>query len=142
MKQSQKLILFLLRIATGWLFLYAGFPKILNPDWSAAGYLSGAKTFSALFAWFAQPGVLPWVNVLNEWGLALIGVSLILGFLVRWSTIAGVLLMVFYYLPILSFPHVGDTSYLVDQHFIFALVLLTLNIFHAGRIWGIDARTS
>lgn len=36
--------LLLLRATLGWLFFYAGLTKVLNPAWSAAGYLNGAKT--------------------------------------------------------------------------------------------------
>lgn len=36
---TQKFILFLTRITMGWLMLYAGLTKLINPNWSAAGYL-------------------------------------------------------------------------------------------------------
>ena len=61
----------------GWLFLYAGFTKVINPDWSAAGYIGNAKTFSGFYNWFLRPDVLPLTNLINEWGLTLLGVSLI-----------------------------------------------------------------
>lgn len=130
----------LLRLTLGWLFLYAGITKILDPAWSAAGYLGNAQTFSTLFAWFALPSNIGWVNLVNEWGLTLIGAALILGIFVRWASVAGIALMVLYWLPVLSFPYAGEHSYIVDEHIIYALTLLALMVFHAGRYWGVDGR--
>lgn len=140
MNQSQNIALFLLRVSTGWLFFYAGITKILNPEWSAAGYLTGAKTFPEFFNFFLQPNILPIVNLANEWGLTLIGVALILGVFVRWAAIAGIILMVLYYLPILDFPYPNTHSYIVDEHVIYALVLLVLSVFNAGQVWGLGRR--
>jgi len=136
----QKFSLVLLRLALGWLFLYAGVTKIINPDWSAAGYLANAKTFPELYAWLALPANLPWVNLLNEWGLTLIGLSLLVGLWVRWSALVGIGLMILYYLPVLNFPLAGEHSLLVDDHVIYALGLLTLIAFRAGHQWGLDGR--
>lgn len=138
MHKGQRLALFLLRVALGWLFLYAGITKILNPAWSAAGYLGNAKTFGGFYAWLASPANMGWVNFINEWGLTLLGVSLIIGIGVRLSSILGALMMLLYYFPILKFPMVGTHSYLVDEHIIYALVLLFFANVHAGRAFGID----
>lgn len=140
MTTFQNLSLFLLRISLGFLFLYAGITKILNPDWSAASYLQGAKTFPELFNFFLQPQILPVVNILNEWGLTLIGVSLILGAFVKFASFFGIILMVLYYLPILDFPHPNPHSYIVDEHIIYIFSLLILAVFDAGRSWGLGNR--
>src|SRR3989338_2944417 len=120
MEHMQKLSLFLLRVSFGWMFLYAGITKILNPEWSAAGYLKGAKTFAGFYQWLAGPQVIPVVNFINEWGLALLGVSLIFGVFVRLSGILGAALMLMYYFPILQFPYPNAHSYIVDEHIIYA----------------------
>lgn len=138
MTQFQKLSLFLLRVSTGWLMLYAGVTKIMDPAWSAAGYLQGAKTFPGLFQWFLQPGVLPAVNFVNEWGLALLGISLILGVAVRLSSLLGAVLMLLYYFPILDFPYPNPHSYIADEHIIYALVLILFASLRAGRTWGLE----
>ncbi|MDP3771027.1 MAG: DoxX family membrane protein, partial [bacterium] len=114
--------LILLRITMGWLFFYAGITKVLDPAWSAAGYLRGAKTFTSLYQWFASSGNIGWVNFVNEWGLTLLGISLILGIGVRLSSVLGVALMLLYYFPILEFPRVGH-GYLVDEHVVYAFAL-------------------
>ena len=42
MTTSQKFFLFLLRVTAGWMFFYAGITKVLDPKWSAEGYLKGS----------------------------------------------------------------------------------------------------
>ena len=68
MNTFQKISLFLLRVSMGWFIFYAGITKVLNPEWSAAGYLKGAKTFVSFYEWLLQPNILPSINFLNEWG--------------------------------------------------------------------------
>ncbi|MEK7465711.1 MAG: DoxX family membrane protein [Patescibacteria group bacterium] len=132
----QKLFLFLLRISIGLLFFYAGISKVLNPAWSAAGYLTHAKTFAGFYAWLASPALLPFINFLNEWGLTLLGVALLLGLFVRLSGILGAVLMLFYYFPALKFPYVPPNAFLADEHIIYIFALLVLVVFNAGNTWG------
>lgn len=117
---------------------YAGITKVLDPAWSAEGYLKGAKTFTWFYHGLLNPHILPTVNFLNEWGLTLLGVSLILGIFVRWSSIAGIALMLLYYLAALDFPHPDAHSYLVDQHIIYSCVLLLFVVTRVGDVWGLD----
>lgn len=140
MAQSEKITLFLLRVAMGWLMLYAGITKILNPNWSAEGYLKGAKTFAGLYAWFISPSILPIINFTNEWGLTLLGVSLMLGVFVRLSSSLGAVLMLLYYFPILDFPYPNAHSYIVDEHLIYFFVLLYFAAARVGRVWGLEER--
>ena len=49
MATSQKFFLFLLRVSAGWMFFYAGITKVLNPQWSAEGYLKGSESFYLAF---------------------------------------------------------------------------------------------
>src|SRR3989344_450615 len=132
--------LFALRLSLGWLFFYAGITKVFDAGWSAAGYLAGAKTFPALFHWFALPANIGWVNFINEWGLAAVGLALILGWRGKWASFAGAGFMLLYYLPILDFPYPNAHSFIVDEHFIYALLLVFLALSGAGRIYGLDAR--
>lgn len=137
MGKYEKISLFLLRIAMGWMFLYAGLTKILNPEWSAAGYLGGAKAFISLFNWFASPANIGWINFVNEWGQILLGISLILGIGVRLSSILGAVLMMLYYLP-LGFPYPNAHAFIVDEHIVYTLVLLFFAAVRAGRVWGLE----
>jgi thiosulfate dehydrogenase [quinone] large subunit len=138
MTKYQQLTIFLIRISLGWIFFYAGITKVINPNWSAAGYLNGAKTFPEFYHWLASPGVLPITKFLNEWGLTLIGLSLILGLFMRLSSVLGAAMMLLYYFPVLTFPKVGANAYLVDEHIVYALVLLFLGAIKAGRVWGLE----
>lgn len=134
---KRKFVLLLLRLAMGWLFFYAGITKVLNPGWTAKGYLLGAKTFPEFFQWFASSEVLAITDFLNQWGLTLIGLALIFGLFTRIASFLGLLLMLLYYFPILEFPKAGY-GYLVDEHIVYALAFLVLIAFNAGRHWGID----
>ena len=137
MTKLQKISLFLLRVSMGWLFFYAGITKVINPEWSAAGFLNNAKAFSWFFSWVAGPNLLPITNFVNEWGLTLLGVSLILGIGVRFSSILGAVLMLLYYLP-RGFPRPDVNSFVVDQHIIFIFALLYFSAIKAGRVWGLE----
>jgi thiosulfate dehydrogenase [quinone] large subunit len=130
--------LLLLRLSLGTLFFYAGIAKVFDPSWSAAGYLSAAKTFPSFFRWFASPDTLPLTNVLNEWGLTLIGLSLLLGVFVRISSLTGALLMLLYYFPILDGLYPNPHSFIVDEHIIYFSALLLLAAFRAGRVFGLE----
>ena len=138
MTKYQRVSLFALRLALGWLFIYAGITKIFDPAWSAAGYLKGAKTFAVLFGWMLDPSVLPFINFLNVWGLTLLGISLLVGGLIRYSAYAGVVLMTLYYLAAMNFPYPNSHTLLVDEHVIYSIALFVLAVFDVGQIWGFD----
>ena len=142
MPQAKSVSLFLLRIGLGWFMFYAGLIKIIDPSWSAAGYLQNAKTFAGFYHLLLDPALLPVVNIVNEWALFLIGVSLILGIAVRLSGILGAMLMMLYYFPVLDFPYIAPYSLLIDDHIIYALALLVLAFHRAGRIWGLEKKCS
>ena len=122
----------------GWLFFYAGITKILDPKWSAASTIKGAAILQGFYSWLLNPAILPAVNFINEWGLLLLGVSLILGFLVRPSAILGALLMALYYLAQLKFPHPSPYTYMVDEHIIYIFAVLYFAAARAGKIFGLD----
>lgn len=141
MNAKKKISLMLLRLALGWMMLYAGVSKIIAPQWTSKGYLAGAKILPEFFNWLSLPNILPITNFLNEWGLTLIGASLLLGFFVRISSVFGLALMILYYLPLIDpalFPKM-EHSYVVDEHIIYILVFLVLAVFNAGKAWGIDS---
>lgn len=138
MTKLQKISLFLLRVTVGWMMFWAGITKVVDPAFSAAGYLKGAKTFVWFYQWLASPGIVPAVNFVNEWGLTLLGASLILGIGVRLSSMLGAALMLLYYFPILDFPYPNPHSFLVDEHIIYAACLLLFAALRAGRTWGLE----
>lgn len=115
-----------LRLSLGWLFLYAGWTKIINPDWSAAGYLQSAKTFTPFYQWLASPDLLPITNFVNEWALFFVGVLLIVGFRVRIASCVGALMMLLYYFPILDGARPNTHAFIVDEHVIYIAAFLVL----------------
>jgi thiosulfate dehydrogenase (quinone) large subunit len=137
MNRSQKFTLTLLRISIGWMFFYAGITKVLDPAWSAAGYLKAAKQFPEFYQWLASPAMLPITNALNEWGLTLVGVALVLGVGVRLAGALGAVIMILYYLP-LGVPYPNSHALVVDEHIIYAATLLFLAAVRAGRVWGLE----
>jgi len=130
----------LLRVSLGWIFFYAGITKIFNSQWSAEGLLREASSLRPFFQWFAHENVLPLTNFVNEWGLTLLGISLILGVGIRLSFIPGIILMFLYYLLRLDFPYPNPQSFIVDQHIVYIFSLLVLGSFKAGRYWGLDGK--
>src|SRR3989344_3762762 len=130
----KKFSLFLLRIGMGVLFFWAGYTKLVAPDWSAAGYISSSKFFTGFYSWLLSADVLPAINFLNEWGLTLIGAAFLLGIFVRLASFFGLVLMVLYYLPIYPPAH-G----LVDEHIVYALVFLAFLAFGAGQILTLNS---
>jgi thiosulfate dehydrogenase [quinone] large subunit len=142
----QLVSLSLLRILVGWHLLYEGMAKLANSNWTSAAYLLDSKwLFSGLAEWMVtNPGLLSLVDTLNIWGLTLIGLSLMLGLLSRWGSIAGACLLVLYYLfhpPLvgLEYSKPPEGSYLlVDKNLIEACALFVLAMFPTSHITGLD----
>lgn len=148
MKQtgSQLSALVILRVLIGWHFLYEGLVKLLNPDWSAYGYLiSSEGIFSGVFQSMAtNESLLSVINVLNQWGLFLIGLGLFLGVLTRLSCYLGALLLLFYYLahpPFVGVDYAIPTQgnyLLVDKNLIEMFTLIVISLFPTGVFVGLD----
>jgi len=138
--------LVLLRVAIGWHFLYEGIAKLLNPYWTSAGFLLESKgPLAGLFHGIvANPTALRVVDILNTWGLIAIGLALMAGFLTRLASLAGMVLLVLYY--ICNPPLIGTTysapsegAYLfVNKNVIEFLALWVLILFPTSKIIGLD----
>ncbi|MFC6726235.1 DoxX family membrane protein, partial [Halobium palmae] len=128
-----------LRLVMGWTLFYAGITKLLDPAWSAEGYLRNAIPAGNPFAGFwpaLADGWLWLIDPLNAWGLTLVGLCLLLGLLVRWAAFWGAAMMLFYWAASLPL----ENGLVVDDHVVYALLLFGLGAFGAGRILGLDAR--
>jgi uncharacterized membrane protein YphA (DoxX/SURF4 family) len=144
--KSQIFILVLLRMAIGWHLLYEGVSKLLMPDWTSAGYLERANwLFADFFHWIAgTPNVLYGVDLLNMWGLSLIGIALVIGCLTRFSGICGILLIALYYIanpPFIAsgFGLPSEGHYLVvNKNLVEIIALGLVVIFPAGKFWALD----
>lgn len=123
-----------LRVVLGVQFFWAGWDKLTTPDWSAAGFLSGAS--GPFSEWFHSLAGVGFVDGLNAWGLTLIGAALILGFVVRPAAFAGMLIMMLYYLA----GFTENTSHgIVDFHVIYFIVFALFASGGAGHVFGLDA---
>ena len=138
MPKSQNIALLFLRLTLGSLFLYAGITKLIDPAWTSAGYLMGAKTMAGFYHWLASSQMIASVDGINKWGLLLIGSALILGLATRVASFLAIVLMALYYIPTFSFPYAGAHAYIVDEHIIYIAALCVLIVFRAGTFWGID----
>lgn len=142
----QLFFLVFLRVAIGWHFLYEGLVKLFTSSWTSSGFLMDSKGFLAPFyrSIASDPETLNIIDRLNEWGLILIGLGLILGIFTRLATVAGMILLVFYYLshpPFMGLKYAlpSEGSYfIVDKVMIEFLALGVLLVFPTGRIIGID----
>jgi len=143
---TQLSLLVILRVLIGWHFLYEGLTKLANPDWSSFGFLMDSKwIFAGLFKSLTfNQGILHFVDLLNIWGLILIGLALILGILTRPALISGIVLLGMYYLS--HPPFVGliyavpaEGKYLwVNKTLIELFALAVLYVFPSEKIIGID----
>ena len=89
----------LMRVGMGWILFQGGIVKVLDPTWSAAGFLTHAipegNPFMGLWAGFAGS---PVIDFLVPWGLTLTGLGLMLGALTRWNAFWGAGMVVAGYL--------------------------------------------
>ena len=133
-----------LRIVMGWTLFQAGITKVLNPEWTAAGFLKFAipegNPFMSLWAGFAGN---PIIDFLVAWGLTLTGFGLLIGALVRWNAFWGAFMMIMFWMAslmggldqFLPLEH----GWVVDDHIVYAVLLFGLGALGAGRIFGVDA---
>ena len=137
--------LIIIRIGVGWILFQGGIVKVLDPEWTAAGFLQFAipegNPFMSLWANFAGN---PTIDFLVSWGLTLTGLGLILGVLVRWNAFWAAIMMIFFWAASL---HGGimqglplEHGWVFDDHLVYAFLLFGLGAFGSGRVFGLDAR--
>lgn len=146
LSDGQITVLILLRIAIGWHFLYEGLVKLLNPNWTSAGYLMDSQGFmKGFFHYLATNStILEIVDILNIVGLIAIGLGLILGFLASKVAIAGIVLLGLYYLshpPFIGLQYAmpSEGSYLfINKIFLEIIALAVISAFPTSKVIGID----
>ncbi len=134
---------FTLRIALGWVMLWAGIDKLVeplrgNPKWTASGFLNFAipegNPFADMFTGMAGPVV----DFLVPWGLFLVGFCLMFGLLTRFAAFWGFVMMTFFWLASWEGWFRLEHGWVVDDHVIYMLLFFGLGAFGAGRILGLD----
>lgn len=140
------IFLLTLRFAIGWHVLYEGISKVMNPQWTSANFLQESQgVLSGFFSWIlSNSSLLSIVDFLNIWGLILIGLGLIFGFLFKPAAIAGSVLVFIYYLsvpPLVGYEYTlpSDGSNLViNRTLIEAVALFGLVLFPTNKVFGLD----
>ncbi len=135
-----------LRLVMAYIFLSAGVQKLLDPTWTAEGFLVHAvpegNPLGPMFTAMAE-GWLFLIDPLNVFGQILIGLALLFGVFVRVAVFFGALMMLMYWLTqfeagLLAGLPVAN-GYVVTYHLVYALILFGLGAVGAGRILGLDA---
>jgi len=142
----QSFALVILRITIGWHFLYEGGVKILNPNWTAKSYLLDSGGFlKGFFEFIAENQMLLSISdAANALGLALIGLSLVIGLFTRFSSLAAIFLLFLYYLSHPAFPGIqylfpSDGSYfLINKTLVEIFALSVIYAFPTSNIFGIQ----
>jgi thiosulfate dehydrogenase [quinone] large subunit len=133
-----------IRIALGWVFLWAFLDKVFGPGFATTsakswlnggsptkGFLSSAKgPFAGSYHSIAGTGP---VNALFMASLLAVGVALILGIGMRLAAAGGALLTVLMWTAVL--PPVSNPF--MDDHLIYAAVLIVLALLGAGNTLGL-----
>ena len=137
-ERAERGLIVLLRIAIGWVFLWAAIHHYGESGY-VAGFLSHTKTFHPIYGPLAQSSFLPVIAFMVEYGHLLIGLSLISGFMVRASAPFAILMMVLYWTAHMDYPYIDNINNLmIDEHVINALLLGYLIARRAGHVFGLD----
>ena len=134
---TDRSFILIFRLLMAWTFLYAASHQVFNPKFSAAGFLSHTKTFHDVYAVLATPTVDPVLTFLVSYGHLLIGLSLLVGLMVRVSAAFGVALLVMYWTAHMDWPFIENTNnFIIDYHIVYAVVCVYLIVYRAGHVWG------
>jgi thiosulfate dehydrogenase [quinone] large subunit len=145
MSDRKNVLAGVLRIAMGWMFLWPFLDKLFGLGFSTppenawlaggsptAGYLAYGTSgpLAGFFQSLAGSVVVDWLFML---GLLLIGLGLILGIGVRIAAVSGAVLMLAMWASVLLPEH----NPLIDEHVIYAVVLVCLAVAGAGEWLGL-----
>jgi thiosulfate dehydrogenase [quinone] large subunit len=138
-------VLALTRIAIGWVFLWAFLDKTFglgfatesadawvnggSPTFGFLNFATEGKVFHDFFAGMSG-AVADWAFMI---GLLGIGLALILGIGMRIAAVSGTIMLMMMWaaeLPLENNPF-------MDDHIVYAIVLIGLAIYGAGRTWGL-----
>lgn len=138
-----------LRIATGWIFLWAfvdkafglGFSTPSSAAWirggsPASGFLTGAGVTGPLKPFFAAIAG-PTTDLLFMVGMLAIGLAVVLGVGLRISAVVGTVVMLLMYLAEWPFAvNAASTNPVVDYHVVYALALIVAAMLSTGDTAG------
>ncbi len=148
-----------LRIVMGLVFAWAFVDKLFGLGYatpSANAWINGGSPtkgflghldhgpFASMLQSWAGNAFVDWLFML---GLAGIGLALLFGVGMRIAAASGTLLLLFMWAaewPFARFTDTGDptmsTNPVIDDHIVYALVLIALAVVAAGNTWGLGRR--
>jgi thiosulfate dehydrogenase [quinone] large subunit len=148
-----------LRIATGFVFLWAFLDKMFGLHYSTPTARAWINGGSPTKGFLSSVDVGPfqsiahtiagtwWADSLFMLGMAAVGIALIAGIGLRISAIAGGLIMAMMWLTELPLAQhtatgtaSGSTNPITDYHLIYATALIVLAAAYAGHTWGLGRR--
>jgi len=132
------------RISIGFVFLWAFIDKLfglgfatpsdrawVNGGSPTTGFLSGVEgPLAGFFNGIAGQGWADWMFMI---GLLGIGVALMAGVAMRIAAVSGAVMLVMMYLAVLPL----ENNPVVDDHLVYAMVLIGLAAAHAGHTFGL-----
>lgn len=138
----------LTRISLGWVFLWAFLDKAFGLGYAterADAWVNGGSPTVGFLTFgtngpfagaFQSIAGAAWADWLFMVGLAGIGVALVLGIGTRIAAVSGALMLVLMY----AAAPVLENNPFMDDHLVYALVLIGLAQVGAGRTWGLGRR--
>jgi len=149
-------VLAVLRISTGFVFLWAFLDKTFGLGFSTPGERAWINGGSPTNGFLSHVEVGPlrsiahdlaglwWVDTLFMAGMGAVGVALIAGVGLRVAAGTGALIMVMMWaaeFPLDRFTAAGEasgsTNPIMDYHLIYAIALIVLALTYAGHTWGL-----
>lgn len=132
-----------LRFIMGWIMFQGGIVKLIDSEWTAAGFLKFAiPEGNPFITQFGAMAGSPVIDFLVPWGLTLTGIGLMLGALVRWNAFWAAFMMIMFWAASLTGGLMQglplEHGWVMDDHLVYALILFALGAFGAGRIYGVD----
>jgi len=144
------------RVVVGFVFLWAFIDKLFGLHYATAGSKSWINGGSPTKGFLGSVDVGPFQSLFHNWagaawadwlfmlGLAAIGVALILGVAMRITAVAGTAMLALMWAaewPLAQHTATGAPSMssnpIVDYHFVYAIVIITLTLAGAGATWGL-----
>jgi len=145
MPNVQQSVFGLTRVCLGWIFVWAFLDKLWGLGFateSSKAWLRGGSPTAGFLQFgtegplvnfyqsLAGSGVVDWLFMM---GLLGIGLALMLGIMLRVAAISGVLFMILLYASMMP----PENNPLVDEHVIYALLLVIFALVPAGEWWGL-----
>jgi thiosulfate dehydrogenase (quinone) large subunit len=144
------------RIATGFVFLWAFFDKTFGLGYATPSARAWIHGGSPTKGFLSNVAVGPFESTFHSWagaawadwlfmaGLLGIGLALVLGVALRAAAASGSVMMLFMWAaewPLAKLTSAGEpsmsTNPIVDYHILYALVLIAVALTSAGNTWGL-----